>query len=179
MLRDKIRESFGKNKPLPSHLRLNKLILQENFKLTRTFGEQYSKVHSSLMGELTKDLPEEHYLPLHERSQNKNHSFDSDTTRDIIKLLHQRSPHESRFESIEKFPQILSLNTRLYSKIDFEPTVSRKFNEVFKPNPTSQGLIHFDVNYKHVLPREKSFFITNPTKSSILSTIQNEDKTAI
>ena len=54
--------------------------------------------------------------------------------------------------------------------------VSRKFNEVFKPNPTSEGLIHFDVNLKQVRPRELSFFITNPNKSPRLQTLPIGDK---
>jgi hypothetical protein len=142
------------------------------------FGEQFTRVPWTLKEELTKDLEEEHYLPVQARHsyRNKSHAFTSDIPRDIKKLLHQNSPHESRFESIDKFPKILSLNTHLSDKIDFKPMVSRKFNEVFKPNPTSKGLIHFDVNLKHVRPRELSFFITSPITSPRLQTLADKDE---
>jgi len=61
--------------------------------------------------------------------------------------LYTCAPHDKRFENIDKFPKILSKNKKISSKIDLKPMVGRKFNEVFKPNPTSQGLIHFDLNF--------------------------------
>lgn len=96
---------------------------------------------------MKNDLDQQYYTTEYQRSNspNKTHNFDSYICRDTNKLLHQKSPHEKRFETIDKFPKILSLNTKISSKIDFKPMVSRKFNEVFKPNPTSKGLAHFNV----------------------------------